>query len=212
MKFLVFEGLDGSGKSTLIERLAQHLRNSGESLVLTREPGGTALAEEIREILLCTDSEAPVDRTEVLLYAASRAQHVETKIKPALKNKQWVLCDRFTGSTVAFQAFARGLSRADIDWINQYAINGTLPDLNILLDLTVEESSRRRSKRNSGSGSQDDRLERESEKFHESVREGYLAQAKESPERWLVLDAKLSPDELFKNLLQNLESRGWLKK
>lgn len=212
MAFLVFEGLDGSGKSTLIERLAATLKTRGLDLILTREPGGTPLAEDIRKILLRTDAEAPCARSELLLYEASRAQHVDRVIRPALKGGQWVVCDRFAASTVAFQCFARGLARNEVDWLNAYAIAGVEPDLYVLLDLTVEESRKRRTGRNQGQGTEDDRFEREKRDFHEAVRQGYLAQAKEEPGRWLVLDATQSPDALFMDLLKNLEDRGWLAK
>ncbi len=212
MAFLVFEGLDGSGKSTLIERLAIDLKTRGFDLILTREPGGTPLAEDIRKILLRTDAEVPDARTELLLYEASRAQHVERVIKPALTSGRWVLCDRFTASSVSFQSFARKLPRKEIDWLNDYAVGGTKPDLQVLLDLTVEQSLKRRKGRVNETGVADDRFEREAREFHEAVRQGYLTQAKEDSKNWLVLDANLSPDELFKNLLKHLEERGWLKK
>lgn len=212
MAFLVFEGLDGSGKSTLIERLATELKTRGQDLILTREPGGTPLAEDIRKILLRTAAEAPCARAELLLYEASRAQHVEHVIKPALSQGRWVLCDRFAASTVAFQCYARKLQRAEVDWLNAYAINGTNPDLNVLLDLLVEESLRRRRGRNHGQGVDDDRFEREALEFHEAVRQGYLAQAKQAPDRWLVLDAAQAPEALFQDLMKNLKGRGWLAK
>lgn len=212
MAFLVFEGLDGSGKSTLIERLASELKTRGFDLILTREPGGTPLAEDIRKILLRTDAEVPDARTELLLYEASRAQHVERVIRPALQAGKWVLCDRFTASTVAFQSFARKLPRTDIDWLNKYAIGGVNPNLNVLLDLSVDESIKRRKGRVDSTGVEDDRFEREARDFHEAVRNGYLAQAKEDPKNWLVLNASLDPNELFKSLLKHLEERGWLKK
>lgn len=204
-KFLVFEGLDGSGKSTLIRGLEVELRNRGLRLRLTREPGGTPLAEDIRRLLLRTDSEVPAPATELLLYAASRAQHVANVIYPTLAQGEWVLCDRFTASTVAFQCFARGLNRADVDWLNQFATQGTRPDLTILLDLTVEESRRRQH------GRAADRMEKESHDFHEAVRNGYLAQAKENPKEWLVLDANLSPQELVQKTLREFKDRGWLE-
>ncbi|MCM2280729.1 MAG: dTMP kinase, partial [Bdellovibrionaceae bacterium] len=161
MAFLVFEGLDGSGKSTLIERLADELKRRGQDLVLTREPGGTPLAEDIRRLLLRTDGEVPCARTEILLYEASRAQHVARIIRPALERGQWVLCDRFDASTVSFQSFARQLDRQEVDWLNAYAIAGTNVDLYVLLDLSVEESFKRRHGRNQGQGTEDDRFERE---------------------------------------------------
>lgn len=212
MAFLVFEGLDGSGKSTLIERLAGELKKRGFDLIMTREPGGTPLAEDIRKILLRTDSEVPHARTELLLYEASRAQHVERVIRPALEKGQWVLSDRFTASTVSFQSFARKIPRKEIDSLNDYAVGGVKPTLQVLLDLTVDESFKRRKGRVDKTGVDDDRFEREARDFHEAVRQGYLAQAKEDSNNWLVLDANKTPDELFKNLLSHLEDRGWLKK
>lgn len=226
--FLVFEGLDGSGKSTLIELLAKDLKAEGYSYILTREPGGTPLAEDIRNLLLRTDAEPPVANTELLLYAASRAQHVAKVIRPALERSSWVLCDRFTASSVAFQCFARGLSRAAVDDLNRFAQDGIEPDLTILLDLTVAESRRRQMDRGAGNAKGNsthaqpgddanahaehaDRMERESREFHERVRKGYLAQAKEQPGKWLVIDATAAPMEIRTQVLETLKERGWRK-
>lgn len=207
--FIVFEGLDGSGKSTLIQGLTQELEQRGHEFRLTREPGGTPLAEEIRNLLLRTGHEAPVATTELLLYAASRAQHVAGVIQPTLKKGGWVLCDRFSASTVAFQCFARGLDRPQIDWLNRFAEQGTAPDLYVLVDVTVDESERRQAKRIQG-GQAADRMESEKREFHENVRRGYLAQAAENPKGWLVLDGTLSPEELRASLITKLKERGWL--
>lgn len=207
MAFIVFEGLDGSGKSTLIKALDQELESKNISRMITREPGGTPLAEEIRGLLLKIGDEKPVDRCELLLYEASRAQHVDYKIKPALQKGDWVLCDRFYGSTVAFQCFARGLDRESTDWLNNYAVGGTHPDLTILLDLSTDESFKRQNSRND----EKDRMESEPTEFHKKVREGYLAQANENPESWLVLDAMDSPEKLQAKVLAELERRNWLK-
>lgn len=204
-RFLVFEGLDGSGKSTLIKLLESELQNRGETFVVTREPGGTQLAEEIRGLLLKTGAEAPVAATELLLYAASRAQHVAMKIQPALKEGKWILCDRFLASSVAFQCFARGLSRANTDWLNQFAIQGTRPDLTVLLDLTVDESLDRQKGR-----AEKDRMESEAVAFHERVRQGYLEQAKDDSSNWLVLDARRTPEQLKSDVMAALKERGWL--
>jgi dTMP kinase len=213
--FLVFEGLDGSGKSTLIQLLSAELNSRGQAFTLTREPGGTPLAEEIRRLLLRTDAEAPVATTELLLYAASRAQHVAQVIRPAIAKGEWVMCDRFSASSVAFQCFARGLSREQVDWLNRFAQDGVEPSLTILLDLTVEESRRRQGKRTGptttvGVAPGADRMERESREFHERVRAGYLAQAKEKPSAWLVVDATGSPDEIKAIVMQSLQERKWL--
>ncbi len=212
MAFLVFEGLDGSGKSTLIEHLAGELKRRGCDLVLTREPGGTAMAEDIRKLLLRVDGETPVARAELLLYEAARAQHVERVIRPALAAGLWVVCDRFTASSVAFQCYGRELERTAVDWLNKYAVAGIEPDLFILLDLPVEKSLERRQARTVGTGVEDDRFEKEKQVFHEAVRRGYLAQANEDPQQWLVLDAQRTQNELFDDLMLHLTSRSWLKR
>jgi dTMP kinase len=209
MAFLVFEGLDGSGKSTLIQSIKAALHARGQEAIVTREPGGTPLAEEIREVLLRTEGEPPVAATELLLYAAGRAQHVANVIQPALKAGAWVLCDRFSASTVSFQCFARAIPRPEVDWLNRFAQQGVAPDLTLLLDLTVEESHRRQIQRRGNT--QGDRLERESFEFHENVRRGYLTQAKEDSAHWLVLDAMLDPAQLTAQVLQAFEERQWLK-
>jgi dTMP kinase len=211
-RFLAFEGLDGSGKSTLINGVVAELRKAGIQLTLTREPGGTPLAEDIRKVLLRTDSEVPVSETELLLYAASRAQHVAKVIRPALGQGEWVLCDRFSASSVAFQSFARGVARASVDWLNRFAEQNTHPDLYVLLDLTVEESQRRQALRTMKVGQVSDRMERENLEFHGKVREGFLTQAKEDPSHWLVLDASLSPSELLTKAMSELISRAWIDK
>ena len=203
--FLVFEGLDGSGKSTLIHLVAEELKTRDIEHTLTREPGGTPLAEEIRKLLLRTEKEAPVGTTELLLYAASRSQHVAKVIRPAIDRGTWILCDRFLASSVAFQCFARGLPRPDIDWLNTFAIQGMRPDLTILLDLTVELSAHRQADR-----SNKDRMEAESRAFHEAVRQGYLVQAKEDAANWLVLDARQTPEVLKTKVIEMLEKRRWL--
>jgi dTMP kinase len=209
--FLVFEGLDGSGKSTLIELLATELKSRGCKVTLTREPGGTPLAEDIRGLLLRTDAEPPVPSTELLLYAAGRAQHVAQVIRPALERGEWVICDRFAASSVAFQCFARGLKRSDVDWLNHFAMGKTEPDLTILLDISVAESRVRQNKRSAtDSGVGGDRMEREATKFHESVRLGYQTQAKDNPQTWLVLDAMAAPEQMVVRLIKELGGRGWL--
>ncbi len=207
MAFISFEGLDGSGKSTLIKSLKQHLEQAGLKVVVTREPGGTPLAEEIRDLILRTGHEAPVAATEVLLYEASRAQHVAKVIRPALNAGSWVLCDRFSESTVAFQCFARGVNRAEVDWLNRFAEQGTRPAAVVLLDLSVEASRRRQNRRQDQSAQQRDRIENEADEFHTRVRNGFLAQAAAEPARWIVLDAELSPDELLSTLLSALQQR-----
>ncbi|MGZ3723805.1 MAG: dTMP kinase [Bdellovibrionales bacterium] len=206
MPFLAFEGLDGSGKSTLINGLKSEFEQRKIAFVITREPGGTILGDEIRQMLLRVKGEAPVPRSEALLYQAGRAQHVENLIRPALAEKKWVLSDRFAASSVAFQAGGRAISREQIDWLNDFSTGGLSPDLYVLLDLTVEESLKRLSRR----GEETDRFEREAKEFHEKVRHEYLQMAKANPERWLVLLASEPPKILQAKLLQALKDKKWL--
>jgi dTMP kinase len=209
-RFLVFEGLDGSGKSTLIKGLDLELKRLKIQTRLTREPGGTPLAEDIRKLLLRTDGEVPHPATELLLYAASRAQHVAEVIQPSLKRGEWILCDRFSASTVSFQSFARKVPRANVDWLNRFAEQGKQPDLYVLVDVTVDECERRQTGRTNQSGQVADRMEREDRMFHEAVREGYLAQVKEEPNRWLKLDGTDSPESLVSQVLGKLGMLKWL--
>lgn len=211
MFFLAFEGLDGSGKSSLMNQLQNHLSINNKSFIKTREPGGTQVGDKLRDIILSKTDEVPTPRTELLLYEASRAQHVDLVIKPALENKQWVLCDRFTASSVAFQAGGRQISEDQVGWLNDFATHHLKPDLNILLDLTVEESLKRRQKRVIEIGEAEDRIESEADSFHRRVREGFLKQAVRHPNEWLVLDASQTPEQLFQILIKELKRRKWLE-
>lgn len=213
MRFLSFEGLDGSGKSTLIEGLRAELERRRIKVRVTREPGGTLLAEEIRNLILRPEgAEAPVAATEVLLYQASRAQHVAKVIAPSLALGEWVLCDRFSESTVAFQCFARGIDRSDVDRLNRFAEQGLRPELVVYLDLSVEASRARQNRRAEKDAARSlDRIEKEADDFHERVREGFLAQVKEEPLRWFVLDADLSPSDLLSKTVDELSRRGWFE-
>lgn len=206
MAFIAFEGLDGSGKSTLIEGLKAEFARQSLPFVVTREPGGTPLGEEIRKLLLRVDGEAPVPRAEALLYQASRAQHVEKVIRPAMKQGAWVLCDRFTASSIAFQGGGRDIENSEIDKLNRFATAGLEPDLNVLLDLSVEESLRRMS----GRAQEADRFEREEKPFHQRVREAYLQLAKANPGNWLVLSSTDTSAVLLGKLLQEFRGRKWL--
>lgn len=206
MRFLAFEGLDGSGKSTLIQGLKTEFQKQGLAYVLTREPGGSSLGAEVRHMLQRNDGEAPVPRAEALLFQADRAQHVEKVIKPALHQNKWVLSDRFAASSLAFQAAGRDIKSEEIEWLNRFSTAGLQPDLYVLLDLTVEESA----KRMAGRGLEADRFEREGKEFHQKVRDAYLRLAKADPSRWLVLPASEKPEQLFFNLLKELRGRKWL--
>jgi dTMP kinase len=211
MAFVVFEGLDGSGKSTLISFLESELNRRSISFCRTREPGGTPLAEEMRGLLLRVGAEVPSVRAELLLYQAARNQHVHNLIAPALKRGDWVICDRFTASSVAFQSFARGVERKYVDWLNDFAVGEFKPDLNILLDLPAEVSLSRVAGRAVSQGQNHDRFEIEPIDFHRRVREGFLTQANEDPQRWLVLDATKTPQEMSHSLQQELFRRRWLE-
>ncbi|MCB0421631.1 MAG: dTMP kinase [Bdellovibrionales bacterium] len=211
MAFLVFEGLDGSGKSTLIRGLCETLNQQSIDYHLTREPGGTELGEELRTLILRTGHEAPTPRAELLLYQAIRAQHVDLVIEPCLKKGQWVLSDRFTASTYAFQVSARGLNSKDVEWLNAYAAKDVAPDLTVLLDLPTEKSAERMKQREDESGAQKDRFELEKKDFHEKVRQGYLHLSRRQPEKWLVLDACKKPEELLQELLEYLREKQWLR-
>lgn len=210
MFFVVFEGLDGSGKSSLMKALELHLKNAGQSFITTREPGGTGVGDEIREIILKKQANPPTPRTELLLYQASRAQHVDLVIKPALVEKKWVLCDRFSASSVAFQGGGRGISIEQVNWLNHFATDQLEPDLTVLLDLSVEDSKKRRQNRTRQTGEEADRIESEADTFHEKVRQGFLVQAQAQNQKWLVLNAALSPDQLAALLISHLKDKKWL--
>ncbi len=187
---VTFEGGEGTGKSTQIARLAERLRAAGLTVRLVREPGGTALGEAVREILLDPANAGMTAPTELLLYEASRAQLVNDVLRPALDAGEIVLLDRFYDSTTAYQAFGRDLPRADVAAANRIATGGLTPDRTIVLDLDPEVGLARAT--HSGA----DRLESEDLAFHVAVREGFLALAAEEPDRVVVVDALGTPDEV----------------
>lgn len=191
---ITFEGGDGAGKSTQIRLLRSAVERAGWDALVTREPGGTPLGEEIREVLLSATSPTSAsmsDRTEALLYAAARAQHVDQVIRPALEKGAVVLCDRFVDSSVAYQGAGRGLGEAQVAELNAWATGGLDPDLTVLLDLDADEGLRR-----AGAAADADRIERAGEAFHRTVAAAYRRRAEEHPERYLVLDARRPVEEL----------------
>lgn len=193
-KFITFEGPDGAGKTTQVRRLAAYLQTLGYRVLTTREPGGTEVAEKIRGILLDPLNHKITHRTEALLYAASRAQHVEELIVPALTGGEIVVCDRYTDSTIAYQGYGR---RQDLDFlirVNEMATQGLSPDLTILLDLPPEIGMDRIRDLRHGAG---DRLEQQSLTFHCQVRQGFLTLAEQHPRRIKVVSAEQEADEVF---------------
>jgi len=186
-KFITFEGPEGSGKSTHIKLLKAFLEARGIEVVMTREPGGTPLGEEIRKILQHDHSEAPVPRAEVLLFLASRAQHVERLIRPALAEGKWVLCDRFDDSTFAYQGYGRGFEMEGLKAVNAFTVHGLRPDLTVLLDVAPQTSRDRLAARQATTATAPDRIEREAAVFHEKVRNGFLALAAKEPDRFAVI-------------------------
>jgi dTMP kinase len=188
--FITLEGPEGAGKTTQITRIEALLIAHGYAVVKTREPGGDAIGEKVRELLLHGH---PNPEAELLLFAAARAQNVAEVVRPALKSGKAVLCDRFTDSTIAYQGFGRGLSREVIASVNTFATGGLVPDVTLLLDLPVAMGLARRR----GDISGENRLDKESLAFHEKVREGYLWQANQEPNRIKIIDATQTPDAIF---------------
>jgi len=197
--FVVFEGGDGSGKSTQLSLLREHLEGLGLPVVVTREPGGTVVGERIREILLDPATSGLNDRAEALLYAAARAQHVAEVIEPALAAGKVVLSDRFIDSSIVYQGAGRSLGEPKVEDLNLWATGQVVADLIVLLDVAVEEGLRR-----AGAGGAHDRLEAAGEDFHRAVREAYHRRAEAEPHRWLLLDGRLPVEELHERIVADI--------
>jgi dTMP kinase len=196
--FVVFEGGDGSGKSTQARQLASELESRGLNVVLTREPGGTPIAEALRTLVL-DPAHAPVDpRTEALLYATARSSHVHRVVLPALQRGDVVVCDRFVDSSLAYQGAARGLGIDAVAELNAFGTEGLVPDLTVVLDAPAELGRIRRGERTGG----EDRLEAEPDTFHDAVRQVFLDLAAQAPGRYLVLDAQRERDDLTQTILR----------
>lgn len=196
-KFITFEGPEGCGKSTQIKLLAEKIVEQGIRVACTREPGGTATGEAVRNILQHDAAgEQLADRAELLLFTASRAQLMDQKILPALEADDWVLCDRFIDSTMAYQGFARGMDIETLDRINEFAIYERKPDLTILLDLDVERGFQRLEERYADGKESHDRFEREAREFHQRVREGYHRLAEREPERFRIVNSDRPIEEV----------------
>ena len=192
-RFIAFEGINGCGKTTLMRSLVSDLRAKGHAAVETREPGGTPLGDELRKLLLEWPGEKISERTELLHFAAGRAEHVDKVIRPSIASGSWVLCDRYLYSSVAFQGYGRGIQRSLIDQANDFAVQGVFPDLVILLDIEPQEGLSRIAARND---SGKDSFEAEELAFHERIRRGFLEVAEQSPVPFLVLDGARSREEL----------------
>ena len=206
--FITFEGIEGSGKTTQMGRLAQELRRTHDDVVTTREPGGTPLGQMLRRVLVETHEHA-IDRfTELLLYAADRRQHVAEIIAPALARNALVLCDRFTDSTLAYQGFGRVLDLDTLRRLNDLATQSVRPHLTILFDVSEEVGLQRATSRNLFAGSNEGRFEAEDVRFHRRVREGYLALALSEPRRFMTVDGNGSVDEVFERLIAALRERA----
>ena len=208
MAFIVFEGLDGSGKSTLIQALGRSLEDHSIDYLVTEEPGGTPVGDQIRKVLLDKKNKSLCSKTELLLYQSIRAQHVESVIKPALKQGRWVICDRFTASSIAFQSSGRGINLSDVKFLNNFATENVIPDLTILLDIEPKESKLRLNKRKDSIGQEEDRFEVEDINFHINVRNSYLEQSKNNS-GWLVLNGNNSTEKNKQAIKNALVKRGW---
>lgn len=190
-KFITVEGIEGVGKSTNIEFLSSLIEAKGLSVVRTREPGGTPIAERIRALLLEHGEETMTDIAELLLFFAARSLHIHNAIKPALQTGQWVVCDRFTDASRAYQGSGRGFNQDTINTLADWVQEGLQPDLTILLDAPAEIGMDRAGRRGAA-----DRLEIEKTEFYARVREGYLALAESEPERFAIIDASQTLDDV----------------
>ncbi len=200
--FIAFEGGDGAGKSTQVALLREALEAAGRTVTVTRQPGGTELGQQIRDLVLHGAHVAP--RAEALLFAADKAHHVEELIRPALRRGDVVVTDRYTDSSVAYQGAGRDLGAQEIHDLNMWAVDGLVPDLTVIVDISAQEGRRRR-------GAVHDRLESEEDAFHESIRAHYLAMAQGNPERYLVVDGTRPPEDLHDEVVSRLSAMGVLR-
>ena len=199
--FITFEGPDGSGKTTQARLLAEYLESRGMVVLHTREPGGTAISEQIREVILTTRNHSIGDETEALLYSAARAQIVSELIRPALKAGKIVVCDRYADSTMAYQGYGLGLDMAALRAITQFATGGLTPDLTFYVDVPVEIGLARRHR------GETNRLDLKDQVYHARVREGFLIMAHAEPQRWIVIDGTQSVDVVQEEIRNKLEHK-----
>ena len=206
-RFITFEGPEGGGKSTHVKELAEQLRAEGCAVLVTREPGGTRLAELIRGLVREEVDDPPVTRSEVLLFLAARAQVVANVIRPALQRGEWVICDRFADSTFAYQGYGRGIDVALLKNLNDFSTEGLKPDLTILLDVPPETSKARLAARQAATATSADRIEQAGDLFHRRLREGFLELAKAEPGRFAVIDSSGPREEVSAQILKAVHDR-----
>jgi dTMP kinase len=206
--FITFEGPEGSGKSTQIRKVGEWFRDQGRECVVTKEPGGTPISDRIRAILLDSAATGMDAMTELLLYAASRRQHVVEVIRPALQRGTTVFCDRYTDATLAYQGYGRLLDLDRLQTLNAWATDGVKPDLTLLFDLDEEMGLARAHARNADMTVDEGRFELEDLRFHRRVREGYLSLAAAEPARFAIVDGSGSIDEVFARTLDTLRQRA----
>lgn len=206
--FITLEGIEGSGKTTQIDRLAEFLADNGMKCVTTRQPGGTVIGENIRSILLNPANHTLQPMTELLLYLADRAQHINEIIRPALAAGKTVICDRYFDATLVYQGYARGLSVQLLLELHQILFDNLKPDVTLLLDLSPHQGLERAWQQlNSGQRvGHESRFENEAVAFHKKVRTGYLELARLEPQRFRIIDAAQSPDQVFAEISKTLSS------
>ncbi|WP_367599094.1 dTMP kinase [Pseudomonas fulva] len=194
---IVCDGNNGAGKSSVIRAIEEFLLDRNHQVIVTREPGGTRIGEKIRNVVLDPETPELCDTTELLLFAAARAQHLKEKIIPAIEAGKIVICDRFTPATIAFQHYGRGIPLSLVQSINSFALEGFSPDLNIILDVDPEIGMKRVASRGEGL----DRMEMQKLEFLTRAREGFLRQAEEAPDTFVVIDASQSFGEVSRDVL-----------
>jgi dTMP kinase len=200
--FITIEGPEGAGKTTVLDRVVIKLRKKGLNIVQTREPGGIAIAEQIRSVILNKENTAMDARTEALLYAAARRQHLAEKVIPALERGATVLCDRFVDSSLAYQGYARGLGMEEVGSINAFAIDGVMPELTLLFDVRPEIGLARIHRHD---GREVNRLDLEDLSFHKKVQEGYTKLANLNKDRIVIIDAEQEEEHVFQEALAKIE-------
>ena len=205
--FITFEGVEGSGKTTQIKRLKRYLKQKGIPYFTTREPGGTPIGEKVRRILLNRAHGEMIALSELFLYEAARAQHVIQVIRPLLKKKGVILCDRFSDASIAYQGYGRKMDPRLVDLLNQIASKRVRPDLTFLLDCPSDMGLRRAVRRDRQKRSNlQDRFEREKIQFHRRVRKGYLSLAKEEPHRIRVIDTREGEQKVFEKIRNTVDA------